>query len=368
MCNPERPRYYGIAGLALLAAAGGRGHDGNDNGSGTEAQRQRRRQACRADAADDLPRHAADAAGRLADAESGRQVAALHALDARTGRKRKQQTDLYLVSIQQGVSSTQADDVHEGEERNRRRAGRGTAAFFVFLSNREAPESAATRNQLYLMRADGGEARRITDAKEGVVGLRVQPRRPLARRIAAGKTGEEQLYRLPVARPSTPRRRSRSRKHPTGVGTWQWAPRQQAHLLRSPRTRSTRTRSCGARRSSPSTSATPRRRSPACGRSISIRAKTKRADRRTALTPSTTSRSPTTASGSASAAARRIATSATSPQENHLRGSVSAGYRAPAQIERLTNNDEVGESARQLLARQPVDRLLGARRSRRSTA
>jgi hypothetical protein len=36
----------------------------------------------------------------------------------------------------------------------------------LFLSNREAPESAATRNQIYLMRPDGGEAQRITDAKE----------------------------------------------------------------------------------------------------------------------------------------------------------------------------------------------------------
>ena len=31
------------------------------------------------------------------------------------------------------------------------------------------PESAATRNQLYAMRTDGGEARRISDAKEGVL-------------------------------------------------------------------------------------------------------------------------------------------------------------------------------------------------------
>ena len=41
-------------------------------------------------------------------------------------------------------------------------------SFFVFASNREAPASAATQNQLYLMRPDGGEARSITDAKDGV--------------------------------------------------------------------------------------------------------------------------------------------------------------------------------------------------------
>ncbi len=55
---------------------------------------------------------------------------------------------------------------------------------FLFLSNREAPdrpENEARRNQLYVMSPEGGEARRITDAKEGVSELRRQPRRPLDR-------------------------------------------------------------------------------------------------------------------------------------------------------------------------------------------
>ena len=38
----------------------------------------------------------------------------------------------------------------------------------MLASNREAPESSATQNQIYWMRPDGGEARRITDAAEGV--------------------------------------------------------------------------------------------------------------------------------------------------------------------------------------------------------
>ena len=68
-------------------------------------------------AADDVPRHAAlrQVGGRRrARTASGCSTRSRR----RTGRKRKRQTDIYLVSLQQGVSSTQADDVHEGEERD----------------------------------------------------------------------------------------------------------------------------------------------------------------------------------------------------------------------------------------------------------
>ena len=71
-------------------------------------------------------------------------------------------------------------------------------SFFLFLSNREAPENASSRNQLYQMRPDGGEARRVTDAKEGVADFSLsRDGRWLVYR--SGKTDEEQLYRLPVA-------------------------------------------------------------------------------------------------------------------------------------------------------------------------
>ncbi len=82
-------------------------------------------------------------------------------------------------------------------------------SFFVFLSNREAPESASSRNQLYVMRPDGGEARRITDAKEGVSDYAFSDDgRWLAYR--RGKSGEEQLYSAAGERPDDRGRRSRS--------------------------------------------------------------------------------------------------------------------------------------------------------------
>ncbi len=128
----------------------------------------------------------------------------LYTLSTPDWKEAKRQTDIYLVSMQQGVSSTkQMTFTKEKNETSPRWSRDGS--FFVFLSNREAPESASTRNQIYLMRADGGEARRITDTKEGVADFAFsRDGKWLAYR--SGKSGEEQLYRLPIAA-STRRRR-----------------------------------------------------------------------------------------------------------------------------------------------------------------
>jgi dipeptidyl aminopeptidase/acylaminoacyl peptidase len=115
----------------------------------------------------------------------------------------------------------EADDVHEREERASPWWAGDSRSFF-FLSNREAPANASSRNQLYMMRSDGGEAQSITDAREGVRDYQLsKDGRWLVYRT--GKGGEEQLYGLPArgiervsAEPLT--------KHPTGVGTWRWAP------------------------------------------------------------------------------------------------------------------------------------------------
>jgi dipeptidyl aminopeptidase/acylaminoacyl peptidase len=145
----------------------------------------------------------------------------LYTLSTPDWKEAKRQTDVYLVSLQQGVSSTkQMTFTKEKNETSPRWARDGS--FFAFLSNREAPESASTRNQLYMMRPDGGESRRITDAKEGVSDFAFsRDGRWLAYR--AGKSGEEQLYRLPIDRidSATPEELT---KHPTGIGTWEWSP------------------------------------------------------------------------------------------------------------------------------------------------
>ena len=136
-------------------------------------------------------------------------------------KEAKRQSDIYLVSLQQGLPSMkQMTFTKDKNETNPLwlRDGRS----FVFASNRDAPSSAATQNQLYLMRPDGGEARRITDAKEGVSTFALsRDGRWLAYR--SGKTGEEHLYRLPVDGIDTAKP-DQLTKQAAGVGTWSWSP------------------------------------------------------------------------------------------------------------------------------------------------
>jgi dipeptidyl aminopeptidase/acylaminoacyl peptidase len=73
-----------------------------------------------------------------------------------------------------------------------------------------------------MMHPDGGEARKITDAKEGVSTFAFsKDGKWLVYR--SGKAGEEQLYRMPIAGIDTVKPEQITR-HPTGVGIWRFAP------------------------------------------------------------------------------------------------------------------------------------------------
>jgi dipeptidyl aminopeptidase/acylaminoacyl peptidase len=165
----------------------------------------------------------------------------LYTLSVPDWKNARRQTDVHLVSTEHGVaSSKQLTFTKDKNETSPRWAQDGS--FFVFASNRDAPTqgagqgqpsaggpvaggpggSAATQNQLYAMRHDGGEARKITDARDGVSTFAFsRDGRWLVYR--SGKADEEQLYALSVARidSATPLQLTR---HPTGVGLWQWAP------------------------------------------------------------------------------------------------------------------------------------------------
>jgi dipeptidyl aminopeptidase/acylaminoacyl peptidase len=145
----------------------------------------------------------------------------LYTISTPDWKEARRQTDIYLVSLQRGVPSTkQLTFTKEKNESSPRWSRDG--AIFAFLSNREAPENASSRNQLYVMRHDGGEARRITDAREGVADFAFSPDgKWLA--FKSGKSGEEQLHRLPVAGIETAAAEQMT-KHPTGIGHWQWSP------------------------------------------------------------------------------------------------------------------------------------------------
>ena len=145
----------------------------------------------------------------------------LYALSTPDWKRARRQMDLYLVSTARGVSSTrQLTFTKDRNESTPRWARDGS--FFVFSSNREAAERDSSRAQLFLMRPDGGEARRITDAAEGVSTFAFdRSGRWLAYR--SGKSDEEQLYALPVAGIDSAKPVQLTRQ-PTGVGLWRWSP------------------------------------------------------------------------------------------------------------------------------------------------
>ena len=154
----------------------------------------------------------------------------LHTLSTMDWKEAKRQTDVHLVSLEQGVaSSKQLTFTKEKNETSPRWSADG--AYFVFLSNREAPESASSRNQLYLMRPDGGEARRISDAREGVADFEFsKDGRWIV--FTSGKAGEQQLYRIDLQSTETPA--EQLTKHPTGIGSWTWAPGSKRIYFTSP--------------------------------------------------------------------------------------------------------------------------------------
>lgn len=130
-------------------------------------------------------------------------------------------TDIYLVSLREGVASTrQMTFTRDKDETSPRWASDGRS--FVFLSNRDAPAGESARRQLYLMRIDGGEARRLTNAPAGVTDFAFSPDGQwLAYR--SGKDAEAQLFRLPGTLPAD-RSPEAMTTHPTGVTWWGWAP------------------------------------------------------------------------------------------------------------------------------------------------
>lgn len=163
----------------------------------------------------------------------------LYTVSVMDWKEARRQTDIYLVSTDQGFKSTKQLTFTRDKNEVQPTWSRD-GSFFVFASNRDAPAGVAagggtgggtaggtggaggSQNQLYLMRPDGGEARKITDAKEGVSNFALsKDGKWLAYR--SGKAGEEQLYRMPVAGIDSAKAEQLT-KQAAGVGIWEWAP------------------------------------------------------------------------------------------------------------------------------------------------
>ena len=131
----------------------------------------------------------------------------------------ERQSDLYLVSTAEGLSSTRQmtfTEAHDEEDPAWSPDGR----LFVFLSDRESEKDG--ESQLFVMRPDGGEARRFTEAEDGVSDFGFSPDGAwLAYR--AGDGSDAQLYRVPVhGLATTPAQQITELE--AGVQAWEWAP------------------------------------------------------------------------------------------------------------------------------------------------
>ena len=103
----------------------------------------------------------------------------LYTISTPDWQEAESQSDIFLVSMTEGLVSTRQMTFTEGFNETAPQWGRD-GSFFVFLSDREASGrgdrggregrgerddrgAEGSRNQMYLMRPDGGEARRISD-------------------------------------------------------------------------------------------------------------------------------------------------------------------------------------------------------------
>ncbi|HZS05349.1 MAG TPA: S9 family peptidase [Blastocatellia bacterium] len=172
--------------------------------------------------------------GSPAISPDGRQM--LYTLSAPDWKAAKSFTDIYLVSLDEGLTSTRQMTFTKDKNETSPKWSRD-GKFFVFASNREAPAAgspaaATPASQLYLMRPDGGEARRITNAKDGV-GTFALSRDGKWLAFSAGKEEEQQIWIIPVAgiESESPKQLTR---HATPVTSWQFSPDSKSILFLSP--------------------------------------------------------------------------------------------------------------------------------------
>ena len=142
----------------------------------------------------------------------------LYTISTPDWQEAESQVDLHLVSMSDGAASSRrltftadADETSPAWARD--------GSFFAFLSDRDAGDNGD--DQLFYMRPDGGEARRITDVPDGIADFAFSLDGDwLAYR--SGDDGLEQLYRLPVSDLFSAESEQLTDGE-AGVEDWEWA-------------------------------------------------------------------------------------------------------------------------------------------------
>ncbi|HXT15657.1 MAG TPA: prolyl oligopeptidase family serine peptidase [Gemmatimonadaceae bacterium] len=148
----------------------------------------------------------------------------------------RRQSDLYLVSTDRGLPSTRQLTFTKDKNETSPKWSRD-GSFIAFLSDRDATTAAGggggrgaaaaggARNQIYVLRLDGGEAKRVSDAREGVSNFSfAKDGRTIV--YTSGRAGDDQLYTINVSDlfTSDAPHATQLTRHATGVGAWQFSP------------------------------------------------------------------------------------------------------------------------------------------------
>ncbi len=144
----------------------------------------------------------------------------LYTLTTRDWEAGKSFSDIYLVSLDRGMSSTRQMTFTKNKNETSPRWSRD-GRLFAFLSDRDAPEG-KTVNQIYVMHPDGGEAQKITESKDGVSAFAFSKDGALLV-FAAGKEEERQLWMIPVKDIGSEKPRQLTKRR-APVESWQIAP------------------------------------------------------------------------------------------------------------------------------------------------
>ena len=157
--------------------------------------------------ADDVPRHAADAERRRADAERRTGAGCSTRVSTPDWQAAERQTDIYLVSMTDGAAVDEADDVHDGEERDVAGVDARRQRVPVPVESRGAGERRDAEPDLpdASRRRRGAPSHRRQGRRRRFL---AQPGRQDARLSRRTRTKPGSCYRLPRGRRSRPRRPS----------------------------------------------------------------------------------------------------------------------------------------------------------------